>query len=115
MKRVIIYHNPKCSKSRETLALLREHGVEPEIVEYLKHPLTKEEVASIITMLGGAPTALVRTKEAEYKTSGLSADSSAADVANAIAKRPILFERPVVVCGKKAVIGRPPEKVLTVL
>jgi arsenate reductase len=115
MKKVTIYHNPRCTKSRETLALLKEHGIEPRIVEYLKDPPTKEEVKSIIEMLGGNTAALVRTKEPAYKNSGLSAKSSADDIARAIAKEPILLERPIVVHGKKAAIGRPPENVLSIL
>lgn len=115
MKKVTIYHNPRCAKSRETLALFQERGIVPYVVEYLKDPPTKDEVLSILRMLGGDAHALVRTKEAAYKTSGLSKDSSAEAVAHAIAKQPILLERPIVVCGKKAAIGRPPENVLEIL
>lgn len=114
MKKVTIYHNPRCTKSRETLALLKERGIVPAVVEYLKDPPSREELTSIITMLGSAAP-LVRTKEPAYKTSGLSAASSAEEIARAIAKEPILLERPVVVCGKKAAIGRPPENVLSIL
>jgi len=115
MKRVTIYHNPRCSKSRETLALLRERGIEPEIIDYLKDPPTKDDVASLIRMLGSGAAAIVRAKEAEYKASGLSASSATQDIVQAIAKHPILLERPIVVCGKKAAIGRPPESVLRIL
>ena len=115
MKTVTIYHNPRCTKSRETLTLLKEHGIDPRIVEYLKDPPTKDEVKSIIKMLGGNAAALVRTKEPAYKNSGLTATSSADNIARAIAKEPILLERPVVVHGKKAAIGRPPENVLSLL
>ncbi len=115
MKKVTIYHNPRCTKSRETLALLKECGIAPFIVEYLKNPPTKDEVKSIIEMLGGNAAALVRTKEPAYKNSGLTAKSSADDIARAIAKEPILMERPVVVHGKEAAIGRPPENVLSIL
>lgn len=115
MKRVTIYHNPRCSKSRETLALLRERGIEPAIVDYLKDPPTKEDVVSLIEMLGDSAAAIVRTKEPAYAGSGLAKQSSPAQIAQAIAAAPILLERPIVVCGKKAAIGRPPENVLEIL
>jgi arsenate reductase len=114
-KKVVIYHNPRCSKSRQALALLRANGVEPTIVEYLKTPPTVADVESLIAALGKPAHDLVRTKEAAYADHDLSPKSSAAAVAAAIASDPILLERPVVVVGKKAVIGRPPERVLEVL
>ncbi|MBW8192200.1 arsenate reductase (glutaredoxin) [Neiella marina] len=111
-----IYHNPRCSKSRQTLALLNENGIEPEVVEYLKTPITPGEVASLLELLHLSPRQIMRTKEAEYKEQGL-ADSELSDAAliNAIAKSPKLLERPIVVKGELAVIGRPPENVLTLL
>jgi len=112
---VRIYHNPRCTKSRETLALLREHGVEPEIVEYLKTPPTAAEVEDLLAKLGVEPHALLRTKEEPYARLKLSAKSTAAEVAKAIAREPVLLERPVVVAGKRAAIGRPPENVLGIL
>ena len=112
---VTIYHNPRCSKSRETLALLRERGIEPKIVEYLKMPLSVAEVKTLLKLLAVAPHALVRSKEAAYKVSGLSKDSSATAVAEAIVAEPVLLERPIVVRGAKAAIGRPPERVLEIL
>ncbi|NUM54418.1 MAG: arsenate reductase (glutaredoxin) [Candidatus Hydrogenedentes bacterium] len=115
MKNITIYHNPRCTKSRETLALLKDHGIAPAIVEYLKDPPTKGEVKSIMKMLDEDAAAIVRTKEPAYKESGLTAKSSADDIARAIAKDPILLERPIVISGKKAAIGRPPEKVLDIL
>jgi arsenate reductase (glutaredoxin) len=114
-KSVAIYHNPKCTKSRETLALLREHGVEPKVIEYLKEPPSAAQVKALISALGIAPHELLRTKEEPYKAHALSKSSSADAVAKAIAADPILLERPVVVVGKKAVIGRPPENVLPLL
>ena len=113
--KVRIYHNPRCTKSRETLALLRGHGVEPEIVEYLKTPPSAEEVEELLTKLGGEPHALLRTKEVPYAKLELSPKSSRAEVAKAIAREPILLERPLVVVGKRAAIGRPPESVLAIL
>ena len=115
MKRVTIYHNPRCTKSRETLALLKERGIEPAVVEYLKEPLTKDAVKALIKTLGGDTAQIVRTKEAAYKDSGLTAKSTPDQVAAAIAKEPVLLERPIVVSGKKAAIGRPPENVLKIV
>jgi arsenate reductase len=112
---VRIYHNPRCTKSRETLALLREKGVEPEVIEYLKTPPTVSEIKALLGKLNIAPGALLRNKEEPYGRLGLSASSSADAVARAIAKEPVLLERPVVVVGDKAVIGRPPENVLALL
>jgi len=112
---VRIYHNPRCSKSRETLALLREHGVEPEVVEYLKSPLSAPQVKELAAKLGGSPHALLRTKEEPYARLGLSKSSSLAAIAAAIAKEPVLLERPLVVVGDKAAIGRPPESVLALI
>jgi len=113
--KVRIYHNPRCSKSRETLALLREHGIEPEIVEYLKTPPRVEELEELLDKLGVEPHALLRSKEEPYARLGLSPKSTRAQVAEAIAQEPILLERPVVVVGKRAAIGRPPEAVLALL
>lgn len=115
MSQVRIYHNPRCSKSRETLALLREHQVEPEVVEYLKAPPSAEEIEQLIEKLGVAPHALLRSKEAPYAELGLSKQSTSDEVARAIASHPVLLERPVVVVGKRAAIGRPPENVLALL
>lgn len=114
-QKIRIYHNPRCTKSRETLALLREHGVEPEIIEYLKTPPSAEEIDELLGKLGGEPHALLRTKEEPYAKLKLSPKSTRAEVAKAIAREPILLERPVVVAGKRAAIGRPPEKVLEIL
>jgi arsenate reductase (glutaredoxin) len=115
MGKVRIYHNPRCTKSRETLALLREHDVEPEIVEYLKQPPSAREVDQLIGQLGLEPHALLRTKEAPYTELGLSKKSTRAQIVSAIAEHPILLERPIVVVGKRAAIGRPPENVLPLL
>jgi len=112
---VAIYHNPGCSKSRQTLALLWENDVEPEIIEYLKTPPTPEELAQMIGKLDRSPHDAVRVKEEAYAASGLSSQSDVAAICEAIAADPILLERPIVVKGDKAVIGRPPEDVLTLL
>jgi len=108
-----IYHNPKCSKSREALALLRQHGVEPEVVEYLKEPLTKTELKKLVALLGVRPIDIVRTKEAIWKEQY--AGMSESDVFDALVEHPVLLERPIVVEGGRAAIGRPPENVLSLL
>ena len=113
---VTIWHNPRCSKSRQTLALLQEKGVTPTIREYLKQPPSKAEVETLLDMVGGEPGALIRDGEAEFKALGKKkAEMSKTDIAKAIAAQPILLQRPIVVAGKKAAIGRPPEAVLPLL
>jgi arsenate reductase len=113
---VTIWHNPRCTKSRETLALLEKKGVTPVVREYLKQPPSKAEVESLITLVGGDPAALIREGEAEFKALKMKkSEMSKADIAKAIAAHPILLQRPIVVSGKKAAIGRPPEAVLPLL
>ena len=113
---VIIYHNPRCSKSRASLALLREKGIEPRIVEYLKTPPSREELEAILARLGMQPRDLMRKKEKIYKELGLdNPDLSRDQLIDAMLENPILIERPIVVFGDKAAIGRPPEKVLEIL
>lgn len=110
-----LYHNPRCSKSRAALELLLDRGVQPQIVEYLKDPLTVAELRSLTEMPGMSVRALVREGEAEYGQCGLGADSSDDDLIDAMAQHPRLIERPVFVHGGRAVIGRPPERVLELL
>ena len=113
---VTIWHNPRCGKSRQTLELLRKKGVEPTIGEYLKQPPSKAEVEELLDLVGGDPAALIRDGEAEFKALNKKrADLSKADIAKAIAQHPILLQRPVVVAGKRAALGRPPEAVLPLL
>ena len=112
---VSIYHNPKCSKSRETLALLRNHGVEPRIVEYLKAPPTAAELKAIVGKLGIQPEQLVRKGEEIYKAKYAGRTLSDAQWIEAMVKDPILIERPIVVAGRRAAIGRPPESILPLL
>jgi arsenate reductase len=113
---VTIWHNPRCSKSRETLALLQAHGIEPAVREYLKAPPTTREVEGLLDRLGGAPRALLRDSEAEFKATGRkAADLSRKEIVGLIARHPVLLQRPVVVSGDKAAIGRPPEAVLAVV
>ena len=111
-----IYHNPSCSKSRQTLALLEENGETPEIVLYLESPLTAVGLQGLLAKLGLKPRELMRKGEELYKDKGL-ADAGLTDVQliAAMAEHPILIERPVVVRGDRAVLGRPPESVLELL
>ena len=111
---VRIYHNPRCNTSRNTLALLRGKGIEPEIVEYLKTPYTAAQLKSLLGQLKMPAKALVRKKEAAAAGIDPTSLSEEALIA-AMAKNPIIVERPIVVSGAKAALGRPPEKVLSVL
>ncbi len=113
---VTIWHNPRCSKSRETLELIRKKGVEPAIRDYLKQPPSKAEVEKLIALVGGDVQALIRDGEAEFKALGKKkADLGKTDIAKAITAHPILLQRPIVVAGARAAIGRPPEAVLPLL
>jgi arsenate reductase len=111
-----LFHNPRCSKSREALALLRERGVEPVVVEYLKQPPTAAKIDALLQQLGLEPRQLMRKGEAVYKELGLDAPAlTRAALIEAMAQNPILIERPIATDGKRAVVGRPPEKVLELL
>jgi len=114
--KVRILHNPRCSKSRATLELLHDRGIEPEIVPYLEQPPTRKELESILKMLGMRPRALMRKGEAEYKQNGLD-DATLSDdqLIDAMLRVPRLIERPIVIANGKAAIGRPPESVLAIL
>jgi len=112
---IVIYHNPRCSKSRRTLEILQEKGVEAEIVEYLETPPTAERVLELARRLGRPVHEILRTKEAAYGEQGLGPDSPDERLAAAVATEPSLLERPIVVNGERAVIGRPPEAVLELL
>lgn len=113
---VTIYHNPRCSKSRATLELIRSRGIEPQIVEYLKTPPAPATLRRLAADLGLAPRALLRTGEPAYAELGL-ADPGLDDdrLLAAMSSHPQLIERPIVVSGARAVIGRPPENVLAIL
>lgn len=111
---VTFYHNPRCRTSRAALALLQKHGVEPEIIDYLKTPFSAAELKRLLKMLGLTPRELLRKKEA--KEAGLDKPSlSDAAIIAGMVKHPIVIERPIAVNGKKATLGRPPEKVLGIL
>jgi len=111
-----IFHNPRCSKSRATLVLLREQGIEPEINLYLETPPDADELRSILRKLGKTPRELMRKGEAEYREQGLGdATLSDDDLIQAMVATPKLIERPIVVADERAAIGRPPESVLDIL
>ena len=115
-KKAIIYHNPRCSKSRTTLALLEENGEEFDVVNYLDTPPSKDTLQQVLKMLNLSPRELMRKGEAEYKENNL-ADESLTDeqLVDAMLAHPKLIERPIVVKNGKAAIGRPPESVLDIL
>ena len=110
-----IYHNPRCSKSRATLALLREHNIEPEIVEYLNTRPDAEEIRTLLDLLGLPARDIVRKGESAFRESGLTPDSPEDDLIALMAAEPIVIERPIVVAGGAARIGRPPENVMELL
>lgn len=114
--KLVIWHNPRCTKSRETLALLRQKGIEPEIRDYLKDTPTVDELKAILAKLGfDTARDWMRTKEADYKALGLKDESDEDRLLEAMVSHPKLIERPVVIHGERAALGRPPEKVLDVL
>ena len=113
---ITLYHNPRCSKSRETLQLLRDRGLEPEIVDYLKVPPSFTTLNQILHQLGLEPRQLMRTKEKEYRELGLDDPAlSRQDLIKAMIAHPILIERPILLKDGRAALGRPPETVLTIL
>ena len=113
---VTIYHNPKCSKSRQTLELLSAKGITPNIIEYIKNPPTVEKLKEILSQLGIAPRDLMRKKEDIYKELELGILSlSDKDLIDLMIEHPILIERPIVIANEKAALGRPPEQVLDIL
>ncbi|GAA6204486.1 arsenate reductase (glutaredoxin) [Thalassotalea sp. SU-HH00458] len=107
-----IYHNPRCSKSRQTLSLIEENNQDVTVIEYLKAPLSKEEINRLLKALSVTPIEMMRTKETEFKEQNLkNADDET--LINAMVNTPKLMERPIVVKNDKAIIGRPPENVLS--
>jgi arsenate reductase len=113
---VIIYHNPRCSKSRATLALLREHRIEPEIVHYLDDPPGPERLRDLAAMMAVAPAEMVRTGEARWKELGLDiGETDDETLLRLMSEHPVLIQRPIVVVDTRARIGRPPEAVLEIL
>ncbi|MFT5218541.1 MAG: arsenate reductase [Planctomycetota bacterium] len=115
-EKLVIYHNPSCSKSRETLKILEDHHQDLEIIEYLKEPPSREALKNIIHMLGVSPRELIRDTEQAYKDAELDNESLSDDaLIDALCKYPKLLQRPIVVSGNKAVIGRPPVNVLDII
>ena len=112
---IVLLHNPRCSKSRAAHALLEERGVGFRERRYLEDPLDADELAELQERLGAEPSAWVRKGEAAFGEAGLGPGSSAEDVRSAMASHPILIERPILVRGGKAVVGRPPERILELL
>lgn len=108
---VILYHNPRCSKSRETLALLEARGITPTIIEYLKTPPSAAELRGLLMALGIEARALVRDKEAAWAACGIEDEHDEARIIEAMVRHPELIERPIVVVGARAVLGRPPSNV----
>ena len=114
MAEVKIYHNPECSKCRQTLDLVRARGVEPEIVEYLENPPDEKTLELLLSKLGIEPEELVRKKEDLYEELNLE-QVGRRELIAAMVENPVLIERPIVVKGEQATIGRPPENVLNIL
>lgn len=112
---VKIFHNPRCSKSRQTLELLLEKGFQPEVIEYLKSPYEKKDIERILKKLSKEPIDIIRTKEDIFKELALGASSSKEELIEAMVKNPSIVERPIVETPNKAAIGRPPEAVLEIL
>lgn len=116
MSQYRIYHNPRCSKSRQTLALLEEKGIHPEVVLYMETPPTADQLNDVLTKLGMTARELLRRGEDEYRELNLAEPSlSERDLVDAMTAHPKLIERPIVIKGKKAVLGRPPENVLELI
>ena len=116
MTELVFYHNPRCSKSRQALALLEERGVAPKIVRYLESPPDAATLDRILKALDMEPRQLMRKQEAPYKELGLDdAKLSRAQLIKVMVEHPVLIERPILVKGAKAALGRPPEQVLTIL
>jgi len=110
-----IYHNPRCRKSREGLAILEEARVEHEIIDYLKNPPSEEEIRELLSKLNMDAIGLVRQNEAVWKEKFKGKDLSSEEIIRAMADHPKLIERPIVVRGSQAVVGRPPEKIKSLL
>jgi len=113
---ISIYHNPRCSKSRQTLQILYDQGHEPEIIEYLKTPPDEAAITTLLAMLDVGPVAIMRTSEPEFRTAADDIQAmSPEDQVRWLAANPKVLQRPIVVCGNQARIGRPPEAVLEIL
>ena len=113
---VTIFHNPRCSKSRQTMQLIESSGIAPQVIEYLKQPPGYEDLENVLNLLGMGPRELMRTQEKAYKENNLDDPGlTREDLIKAMIEHPILIERPIVLHNGKAIIGRPPEKVRDIL
>ena len=112
MSTYTIWHNPRCSKSRQTMGILEENGIEADVVKYLDETQSVEAIKEVLNKLNISARELMRTKEDEYKSLGLKDEMDEDKLIEAMADHPKLIERPIVIKGDKAVLGRPPEKVL---
>jgi arsenate reductase (glutaredoxin) len=110
-----IYHNPRCSKSRATLALLKQHNIDPVVIDYIKSPPTATELKSVLQKLGMRPDQLIRTGEEEYESKIAGKKLSDTQLIATLITHPVLIERPIVVVDERAAIGRPPENILQLL
>lgn len=115
MKKVTLYYNPRCAKCREALCLLEEKGIEPEIKEYLKTPPSENELKDVLKKLGIKPIELIRTKEPLYIEKYKGKKYSDAEWVQILCNNPVLIERPIAIEGNKAIIGRPPEKIRSLI
>lgn len=113
MAKVTIYHNPRCTKSRQTLALIEEQGITPEVIEYLKTPPDRATLKKLLKQLGKSPAEVIRKKE--HRALGLPDTDDSEELLQRMADHPEIIERPIVVSGGKARLGRPPEDVLEIL
>ncbi|MGX0903409.1 arsenate reductase [Roseovarius sp. MBR-79] len=112
---ITYWHNPRCSKSRQGLALLEEHGAAVTVRRYLEEAPSDAELRAVLAQLGCAPIEMMRTGEARFRELGLSRESEPETLIAAMAENPVLIERPIAIAGNRAVIGRPPEALLTLL
>ncbi len=115
MKKMTIYHNPRCSKSREALSILQDKEIDLKIVEYLQTPLNAAQIKALLKQSQLKPIDIIRTKEECFCKLGLSKGSTDAELIKAMTENPILIERPIVTDGEKTIIGRPPENILKLL
>ena len=115
MQTVTLYHNPRCSKSRQALQLLQDQGCDTTIIDYLTQPLSAQELQLLLQQLQCPAQALLRCNEPEYTIAGLHSDSDQSEILAAIAQYPKLMQRPIVVCEQKAVIARPPAQLMEIL
>jgi len=115
MKKVTLYYNPRCAKCREALCILEDKGIKPEIKEYLKEPPTEKELKTLLSKLGLKPMDIIRTKEPLFAEKFKGKKHSDAEWIKIMCKNPILIERPIAIEGDKAIVGRPPEKIISIL